>query len=94
MAKATKLIPLEEFSENIMDIVARVLREREPVVIETEKGEFVELSPVSAPLPDQKTIEDWEAFRAAAGSWSDVDIDTFLDHIYASRSSSRPPVDL
>lgn len=37
-----------------------------------------------------------EAFRAAAGSWSDVNVDTFLADVYAAREvpDDRPPVAL
>lgn len=42
-----------------------------------------------------KTRADYEAFLAAAGSWADVDVDAFIEDVYASRrSSSRPRVDL
>jgi hypothetical protein len=41
-----------------------------------------------------RTQADVEAFRAAAGSWNDVDIEKLVEGIYASRRSSRPPVDL
>jgi hypothetical protein len=37
---------------------------------------------------------DYEAFLASAGSWRDEDTDTFIEHIYESRHSSRPPVEL
>jgi hypothetical protein len=35
-----------------------------------------------------------EAFRSAAGSWSDMDIDRFLADVYAARDvpDERPPV--
>jgi hypothetical protein len=38
--------------------------------------------------------KDLDAFRSAAGSWKDVDIDKFLENSEASRASSRPPVEL
>lgn len=42
-----------------------------------------------------KTAADFEAFRAAAGSWAGVDTDALLDTIRADRArSSRPPVTL
>jgi hypothetical protein len=43
----------------------------------------------------KKTQADYDAFRAAAGSWKDVDTDKLLEEIYESRRlSSRPPVEL
>jgi len=41
-----------------------------------------------------KSEADLKAFRAAAGSWSDVDTDKLVADIYESRRSSRPPVEL
>jgi hypothetical protein len=41
-----------------------------------------------------KTKDDMQAFRASAGSWSDVDTDKLVADIYESRSSSRTPVNL
>ena len=42
-----------------------------------------------------KTKADYEAFRAAAGSWSDMDVEKFKADIAASRRfSTRPPVKL
>jgi hypothetical protein len=41
------------------------------------------------------TLADYEAFRSAAGGWSDVDVDTFLAENEASRRmSGRPPAQL
>jgi hypothetical protein len=40
------------------------------------------------------TQADIEAFVAAAGSWSDIDIDAFLADMRSSRGLTRPPLDL
>lgn len=51
----------------------------------------------SARLTRRKpTARDLDAFRAAAGSWSDVDVDRFLADAYAARDvlDDRPPVAL
>lgn len=42
------------------------------------------------------TPEDSAAFRAAAGTWADVDVDRFLADAYAARDipEDRPQVDL
>jgi hypothetical protein len=42
----------------------------------------------------ERTEADVEAFRSAAGSWSDLDTEEIKRWIYAGRESSRPPVDL
>jgi len=42
-----------------------------------------------------KPKADYEAFKRAAGSWSDVDTDTLIKNIYEDRRrSNRPPVTL
>jgi hypothetical protein len=42
------------------------------------------------------TERDIAAFRSAAGSWSEVDVDRFLAETYAARDvpDERPPVEL
>jgi hypothetical protein len=42
------------------------------------------------------TAEDIERFWSAAGSWADVDVDRFLEDVYAARDvvDERPPVEL
>lgn len=92
MREAVERIPLEEASDHLATLVERVLREGEPVMIETGDGKLVALTPVYSTRA--RSEADWAAFRAAAGSWADVDIDAFLKEIYAGRRSSRPPVDL
>lgn len=55
------------------------------------------------PLPQPKkrrrgrtlSEADLEAFRSAAGGWSDIDTDKLIENIYESRRiSTRPPVEL
>ena len=41
-----------------------------------------------------KTEADWEAFRSAAGSWKDFDLDRFFADLEDSRRLTRPPVKL
>jgi hypothetical protein len=94
MSEAMKRISFDEFSDNLVRIFERVISEGESIVIEKGEGELVALSPLPSSLSRAKTEEDWKAFRAAAGSWADVDTDAFLDDIYESRKSSRPPVEL
>jgi hypothetical protein len=42
------------------------------------------------------TTQDIEAFRGAAGSWSDVDVERFLADVYTARDvpDERPEVEL
>jgi hypothetical protein len=70
---------------------ARILkRDSEPIAL---------LTPVkTAAKPRkrrEKTKADYAAFRSAAGSWRDMDVEKFKADIYASRRiSTRPPVKL
>jgi len=59
--------------------------------------EIAVLLPVQAKRKPRRlpTEKDAEAFRAAAGSWRDVDTDRLLTDIYASRDvPPAPPIDL
>lgn len=90
-------IPLNEFAENLTAFFERVIHENEPIVIENEAGEKAVLKPVRPHKIRRraKTRADHESFLASAGTWSDVDTDTFLEKVYASREiSTRNPVDL
>lgn len=43
----------------------------------------------------EKTKADYEAFKAAAGSWKDVDTDRLITNIYeVRRRSNKPPIEL
>lgn len=94
MAVTVKRISFDELSDNLASVFAYVIHEGGSVVIETDEGKLVSLAPIESVPSPRKTEVDWEAFRAAAGSWHDVDTDRFLEEIYASRRSSRPPVEL
>lgn len=81
MANETQAISFDEFADNLSGYFDRVIREGETVLVEKEAGEVVVLKPVSATRTGrrEKTAADHEAFLASAGSWSDVDIDVFLN---------------
>lgn len=96
MAEALKRITFDEFSDNLTLIFERVIHEHTAVLVESKSGELVEVKPIARAKPRRRafTKDDDEAFLSAAGGWSDVDIDAFLEGVYASRRSSRPPVEL
>jgi hypothetical protein len=96
MTEELNRISFDEFSEDLARIFDRVISEGTSVVIEKGEGELVEIKPVSSTKAGRKAVtkEDDEAFLSAAGGWADVDIDAFLEDIYESRKSSRPPVEL
>jgi hypothetical protein len=96
MTEERKRIPFAEFAGNLRIIMDQVIHEHETIVVEDEQGDLVEIRPATGNSSRRRpfTAEDDEAFLAAAGGWSDVDIDAFLKDIYESRQSSRPPVEL
>jgi hypothetical protein len=97
MTKELKHISFEEFSDNLIHIFERVINDHEAVLVEGEHGELVEVKSVTSTSPRSrgKTKEDYEAFLASAGGWTDADVDTFLKANEESRRlSTRPPVEL
>ena len=96
MTEGSNRISFDEFSEDLARIFDRVISEGTSVVIEKEDGELVEVKPVTSTKLGKrtKTKEDYEAFLSSAGSWADVDVDSFLKDNYESRKLSRPPVEL
>lgn len=96
MAETLNHISFDEFSANLTRIFERMIDAGEKIVVETGSGDLVALKPISRVRPRRRRVTkaDEEAFLSSAGGWADVDIDTFLRDIYASRRSSRPPVEL
>ena len=96
----TNHISFEELADNMTDVFNKVREEHTPIVVEYATGEKLVIKPLSAARPlrrrgRKRTKADIEAFRAAAGSWKDEDVDTLIKNIYESRRhSSRPLVDL
>jgi hypothetical protein len=99
MAKEIR-IPFEEFRSQVQQVIERVIREQQVVVIETEGADVVTLhagEPQGEPIvaSRQKSPDDFRVFLETAGSWSDLDVDRFLSEVYASRDhATRPPVEL
>lgn len=102
MAGEIRRIPFEEFSNNLKAFFDLVISKHKALVVETEPGQVVQVKLLkhegngkgkANATRTTKTLADYEAFRSAAGSWSDVDTDTFIKNVYESRrNSSRPPV--
>lgn len=69
----------------------KLIRERQTVAILVPVGTSLSLKKKRA-----KSKADYGAFRAAFGSWKDVDTETLLKNIYANRrrTNTRPPVKL
>jgi len=97
MAKAITKVSFDEFAHNLEDYFERIVRDEETIVVEKGEGEVVELRPGPANgfTKRKRTPAAHEAFLSSFGSWSDVDVDTFLKDIYERRDvPSRPPVEL
>ena len=98
MARARKTIDISDLPE-LLRIVEEVRASEEPYVLQWENEDVAVLMPV-APAGKrrrkrERTQAEYEAFRSAAGGWSDVDIDKFIEQIYADRRrGDRPPVKL
>lgn len=92
MKMEERRITFDEFAGDVAGVVNHVISEDAEVIVETENGASVVIVPHVTVR--RKSEEDLAAFRAAAGSWADMDTDAFLEAIYTSRTSSRPPVDL
>jgi hypothetical protein len=96
VAEERIVIPLAEFSNNLSNILRRILHEHRVFWVEGESGEFVEMK--AAPgqrRTRRKTSADLRAFMDAAGSWGDVNTDAFAHVLREQRDQSyRPLVDL
>lgn len=95
MADGDKPMPLVEFTANGAALFERVMRDQTAVVVENERGERAVFKPIRTRRIKRRamTNADWDAFRAAAGSWRDVDTDQLLADIYASRDlPPRSPI--
>jgi hypothetical protein len=97
---AKELRPLDV--TNVPDLLrlAEEIRETgESRVLRRHDEDLAIVGPVSAKAKARVTHRpsknDLAAFRAAAGSWADVDTDRFLaDNAESRRRSTRAPVDL
>jgi hypothetical protein len=96
MAETETVIDVSEVPE-LRRIAERVRESRTPVILRTEDGEVAKVVPLR-PRPRRsvrpKTQEDFEEFRAAFGSWQDVDIDELKLRAKRARGSRRPSLEL
>ena len=99
MARQATTVPFEEFSSHLEEFFDRVVQEGETIIVKKQEGEVAVIKPAAFKTRRRRKRKiseaDHQAFIRAAGSWSDFDVDTFLENIYESRRmSSRPPVEL
>lgn len=92
-------ISFDELTSNVTAVLNQVRKEHKAVIVEYASGEKLVIKPLttkkSVRRQRKRSKADIDAFRAAAGSWKDEDVDTFIQNIYESRQNSlRPPVEL
>jgi hypothetical protein len=83
----------------LMRLAEEVARTKKPRELMRDRETVAILMPATAKdKPKKKRVKtqaDYEAFRAAAGSWKDMDVEKFKADIYESRRlGSRPPIKL
>jgi hypothetical protein len=95
MARATRYIDIGGTPE-LLRLAEEVRSTSEPCVLRRDGEDVAVVMPVKRRRAKRSNTEaDYEAFRAAAGGWKDVDVDKFLaDNQASRRASSRPPVEL
>ena len=96
---ARELLPVDISSNpELLRIAEEVNATGEGRLLRSRDGDLAALVPLTRASKRRtrraKNDADSEAFRAAAGSWSDVDTDKLVADIYDSRLSSRRLVDL
>ena len=97
---ATHLTPIDISNmPDLVRIVEEVKTTKQPRVLKRDSESVAVLMPMETTVPSKKKGTNakvgYEAFRAAAGSWKDVDVEHFKAAIYESRRrSTRPAVKL
>lgn len=98
MARELKAIDVSTVPE-LLRLAEEVHNTQEPRVLRRAGEDLALLTPVKPASKRrrkrEKTQADYDAFRAAAGGWKDVDTDKLIADIYADRQiSTRLPVEL
>jgi hypothetical protein len=90
-------IDVSDFPE-LKRIVEEAQKRQEPIVLRRGDQEIAivtAIRPITNRTSGALTQEQFDTVMSAAGSWEDlIDVDEFLDEIYASRGSKRAPVEL
>ncbi len=99
MSSTLTPIDISNFPD-LLRIAEEVRITKTPRILKRDHEPVAMLIPVGIAIKPkkkrEKTKADYAAFRAAAGSWEDVDTDALLDNIYADRrqTNSRSSVKL
>lgn len=87
MARERKAVEIGNLPE-LLRLAEEVRTTQEPRLL-CHDGEDLALLVPATPADKRhgrpKTHADYDAFRSAAGGWSDVDTDTLIEAIYADR---------
>lgn len=90
-------IPYETLAHDLEGVLQAVTDERKTIVVTQASGARFVIKPlqVGKRRRKAKTTADLDVFRSAAGGWSDVDIDDFLDTVKLHRNTiTRTPPEL
>ena len=94
MAKDMNYIDISGVPD-LLRIAEEVRTTRKPHMLRRDSEDMAVLIPVTPTRQKAKrtkTRADYDAFRAAAGGWKDIDTDALIEHIYRARKEgSRPP---
>lgn len=97
MAKETLPLDITNTPE-LVRLAEEVARTGTARLLRRDRKDLAVLSPVPTPIARRrgraKSEADLAAFRAAAGAWSDLDLERFLADIDASRRVVRPPAEI
>jgi hypothetical protein len=94
MAKEMIAVDISKTPE-LLHMAEEVAKSGKPRLLRREHEDLAVLSPARKRGKGRvKTEADWEAFRSAAGSWKDFDLDKFFADLEDSRRLTRPPADL
>ncbi len=97
MARELREIDISDMPD-VLRIVGEVEASGESLVLRRDARDIAVLMPLAPSKRTRqrraKSKDDMDAFRAAAGTWADVDTDELIQTIYDGRISSKPPVDL
>jgi hypothetical protein len=86
VTREVKHIPFKEFASNLGRFFKQVIDDNEPVFVENDKGEGIEIRPLSTTTSKRiLSDEDYRAFRSAFGGWSEIDTESLKKAIYESR---------
>ena len=96
MARRLESLDVSDLPE-LARAAAEVRSTNQPRVLKRGDEELAILMPIRRrPARSGRAQPDYDAFRAAAGSWKDhLDVEQFIDDNYRQRQvSTRPPVSL